>query len=495
MTRKWIGGMMAGKGGIGCRGDIEVKKNKTSEHLINRRRILRLGLYSGLAATLPSVLWLGACGKKANTKKPSIILITIDTLRADHLGCYGYHKDTSPGIDAFSEDAMLFENCFSHAPETLCSFASILSGYLPHETKILENPVLSSEVTTLPEMLKRVGYTSAAVVSNYVLRTQNNFGKGFMIYDDTMNERELIRKWPERIAENTTNRAIELLQQLRRDEFFLWIHYQDPHGPYAPPKHFADLFVDPEQEPLMLKLSGSLSGLGGIPSHQQLGENRDYHYYVSQYDGEIRYLDEQFERLTMALKELGLYEDALIIFTSDHGEGMGEKKYFFAHIDYIHNGLIHVPLIIKHGSDLSGKRRDYVQHLDIVPSVLKFLGLKPDSRLRGTDLLAPRKVKKEIFSEMRSREDKRDYKMSLIYDGFKLIFSSLTQQHQLFNMATDPFEKNNLVEDALYQGRHMDLKKRLWRVWEEDYLDIPTSKALRLTDDQIEKLKSLGYAR
>lgn len=243
---------------------------------------MKHGFYSSLAVGLSNSLWLSGCSKQHRRKGPSIILITVDALRPDHLSCYGYPKNTSPNINRFAEDALLFENCLSHAPSTRPSFASILSGFLPHETKIVENHMcLPTEVEILPEILRRQGYKTVAVVSNYVLRKKGGWDQGFMIYDDIMNERELVRRWPERIAVHTTDRTVELLKQFHKDPLFMWVHYQDPHGPYTPPGSFAREFLDPNQEPRHLRLNKSLSGRGGIPAYQQLGSHRDFHHYAS----------------------------------------------------------------------------------------------------------------------------------------------------------------------------------------------------------------------
>jgi arylsulfatase len=429
-------------------------------------------------------------------RRPNIILITVDTLKADHLSCYGYSKNTSPFIDQFAQDALLFENCLSHAPETWSSCASILSGFLPHETQVIENLSLPAKVETLPEILKRLEYKTVAVVSNYMLCRKRGWDQGFMIYDDTMNDRELVRRWPERIAEHTTDRAIELLKQFHQDQLFIWIHYQDPHGPYTPPDRFAKLFQNSDQRPRHLKVNSSLDGHGGIPSYQKLGVNRDFYHYLSQYDGEIRYLDEHFKRLIDALKKFGLYEDALIIFSSDHGEGMGEHNYYFAHGENLYSTLIHVPLIIKYGKELKGRRTDFVQHIDIVPTILNVLGLKTDSRLRGRDLRKQHGTKREIFSEMKSLLFKNKYKFSLVLDDLKLICNPQLGQYELFDLKTDHKEVNNLIKDPKYREPAEDLKLRLNRICKEDFLQLHrVEKPLKLTDEESEKLKSLGYAQ
>ena len=202
---------------------------QTNSKDLNRRQIMKYALYGGLTAGLPSGLWLSGCRKRPGPTGPNIIFITIDTLRPDHLGCYGYHRNTSPNIDRFAEDAMLFDNCFSHAPETRLSFASILSGFLPFETKIPQTIQLTKDVPVFPEILSSLGYKTAAVMSNYVMKKEWGWGRGFQIYDDTMNQRELVRKWPEKTAENTTNGAIKILKRLAGDPLFMWVHYQESH--------------------------------------------------------------------------------------------------------------------------------------------------------------------------------------------------------------------------------------------------------------------------
>ena len=470
---------------------------------LSRREMLKYGLYGGLAAGLSPNLWLGGCRKQRHGKMPSIILITVDTLRADHLGCYGYSMNTSPNIDQFAADGLLFENCLSHAPVTSSSFASILSGFLPHETKVFENLPLPAAVEILPDILQRQGYKTAAVVSNFNLRTKTGWAYGFTIYDDKMEDRELVRQWPERIAEHTTDRAIELLEQLKNDQLFMWIHYNDPHGPYTPPEPFAKLFQNLDQKPRHLRLNSSLagrkaslSGRGGIPSYQELGANRDYYYYVSQYDGEIRYQDEHFKRLLEALKQFDLYDNALIIFSSDHGEGMGEHDYYFAHGECLYSSQTHVPLIVKYGRELAGRREDFVQHIDIVPTILKIVGLKTDSRFRGRDLRRQQGTNREIFAEMASPTVEDGIKLSIVVDGLKLIYTPLYKQYELFNLTMDPHEEHNLIDDHRYRKRAEDLEIRLKRIRNEDFLGLGiVNEPLRLTDDEIEKLKSLGYVR
>lgn len=454
-------------------------------------------LWCMLAFVIAAVLAFQVLSKRTSkSDRPNVILITIDALRPDHLGCYGYSRNTSPNIDKFASEGLLFENCFSNATETRYSFSSILTGFLPHETRVFENVPLPEDVDTLAEILRKEGYKTAAVVSNYMLKKKRGYAQGFRIYDDAMDEMESVRKWPERTAEHTTDRAIEFLKRFRKDSLFMWIHYQDPHGPYTPPKPFSEMFFNPSEKSLCIKVNKSLSGYGGIPYYQNLGADKNFDYYVSQYDGEIRYQDAHFKRLIDALKRFGFYEQSLIIVTSDHGESMGEHNYFFAHGENLYNELMRVPLIIRYGKKLRGGRADFVQHLDIVPTVLETAGLMKNPKLRGRDLRLKQDAAREIYAEMNSPFVLDSLKFCLIYDGLKLIHTLFSGRYELFDLGLDPDEEHNLINDPRYYAQTEDLKVRLARIRNEDFLKLnKPGKLEKTTEEELEKLKSLGYVR
>jgi arylsulfatase A-like enzyme len=472
---------------------MKVKPDPTPA--MSRRKILKYGLSSSLVASLAPVLWLSGCARRRGAKGTGVILIVVDTLRTDHLSCYGYSRETCPNIDRFAADGLLFENCFSHAPSTSASVASILSGFLPHETKVTNKTVMSQQLRTLPLMLRPHGYKTAAVVSNYVFRDKRGWDNGFDIYDAKMKGRELNRDIPERIAEYTTDRAIKVLKKFRQDNLFLWLHYQDPHGPYTPPSTFAKLFKSTADKPRLVKLNDTGSGRRGIPKYQKLGANRDFHHYVSQYDGEIRYTDEHLKRLFDTLKQLGLYSDSMIILTADHGEGMGEHDYYFAHGEYLYNTLTHVPLIMKCPAGPAGTKKDIVQHIDIVPTILKALNIMPSPGLRGCDLAGPIPAAREIFAKMETGMVRDKIKYSIMADGFKLIHTPLYDRYELYDMKKDFGEEHDLVNETAYSQRTQELKIRLKRVRQQDFLKLGTVKSPELSEEELEKLKSLGYVK
>ncbi len=470
---------------------------------LSRRKFLRHGLEGTLAASLFSGFPLGGCGWLRSLRKPNILLVTIDTLRFDHLGCYGYPRETSPFIDSFAREALLFENCFAHAPNTWSSIASLMTGFLPHETKVMLRVPIAPEVPTLPTTLRDHGYATAAVVSNFALKKGNGYERGFEIYDDRLGEKESGREMPERTAVHTSDRAIELIERFEKERFFLWVHYQDPHGPYTPPTRFSDRFsrsleIDRENGRRRLPLNSTNSGIGGIPRYQRLGGHRDYAYYVAEYDAEIRYVDEQLERLFGAMKKRGLYEDALILLTADHGEGMGERDYFFSHGDNLYGHQIRVPCILRDGGRTKGRSARVVQHVDFVPTVLRAAGIKPDERLRGRNLQALDEKPREIFGAMFSKlSPVDDYDSYLLHDGMKLLHTPFSdRKYQLFDLRTDSSEERDLVEESSHRAVFEAMRSRLNNLKAEDRLGLEGSlfEALRdLTPEETKALKALGY--
>jgi arylsulfatase A-like enzyme len=471
-----------------------MRKKTYSTEKITRRNVLKSTLYGGLLSSIAPCLFIGGCQKSKKSNSPNIFLLTVDTLRADHLGCYGYSANTSPNIDRFANENSLFEKCFSHAPITCSSFASILSGMYPHETKVLGNLPLPRQVLTLPEIFQQNNYTTAAVVSNFALRGKKGWSRCFTKYDDNLGERELNRSAPERTASNTTKRAIELLKKYHQKQLFMWVHYQDPHGPYTPPKKYGDLFLKSSHEKRELKINKTHSGYGGIPSYQKLADHTDYKYYVSQYDSEIRYYDEQINLFIEALKEYGQYENSVIILTSDHGEGMGEKDYYFAHGENLDSGLTHIPLIMKYGNEFKGRRQDFVQHCDLVPTILALSDIKPKFNYRGGDLRQVQNDTREIFAEMDHPELGAKY--SILTNGLKLIYNVKNDSCELYDLRSDFNETIDLSNESKYADQLKKLKNRLSLLAIEDIpkLDI-VNKPSVLTEDEAEVLRSLGYVQ
>jgi arylsulfatase A-like enzyme len=449
---------------------------------------MRRGFWAVVIALAVAAALVAVLTTRRAQPGPCVILVSVDTLRPDHLGCYGYDRDTSPGVDAFAADATVFENCYAQAPTTRPSVAAMLTGLYPHECRIFTNgDNLPYLLKTVPDYLREKGYRTLAVSSNFVLGSNSGFDQGFDVFDNRLEELELVRSVPERIAEKTTDAALRLLEENRDALVFLWIHYQDPHGPYTPPAPFDTAFIDPAAAPRRIAFNSSISGIGGIPSYQQIGANDDFEYYRGRYDGEIRYFDLHFARLLVALKEMGLYDRALIIFTADHGEGMGEHDYYFAHGEYVYNSLIKVPLLVRYGPGSAGRRQDLVGLVDVLPTIMAAAGVEAESGLEGRNLLAPSLEPLAVFSEMLG-------KYSIIDDGVKLVLHADRQEALLFDLRNDPGEEQNLIDAPEYASRFEALAVALDRAATRDRFGQEIQRLpADLTDEDKAKLKSLGY--
>ncbi|HEY5658761.1 MAG TPA: sulfatase [Myxococcota bacterium] len=340
------------------------------------RRAMRL---AGLSAGLAGLAAL-ACG---NARPADVILVTVDTLRRDHLSCYGYARDTSPHVDRLAEDGMLFANAVVPRPLTSPSVASALTGLYTHRHGVRNNFMqLHDSVTRLPELLGAHGYQTAAFVSNAVLVASiSNLQRGFDVYDDFLPDRELNRELYERNAAATVESALGWLDVRDERPFFLWVHLIDPHGPYDPPRAYATRFRSPPS---------TLLSRDQIPTYQYL-RSLDYGFYVDRYDGEIAYADEMIGRLLDGLRERDLYRDGLIVFHADHGEALGENGFYFMHGQDLHAASVDIPLVMKlparRGAAFTGRTDVLASVTDLLPTILDALDLPIPEDLDGESLL------------------------------------------------------------------------------------------------------------
>lgn len=322
----------------------------------------------------------------------SAIIITIDTLRADRLGAYGYNRNTSSMMDAWMKRGTRFDWAFSTASYTAPSHVSLMTGLYPSFTSVmLDNGRffrLGADTLTLAEFLRSRGFRTAAVVSNPTLNRRLGLHQGFAAYCDLQFDPakgEFLTK----NAADTTDEALILLEQLKGAPFFLWIHYQDPHGPYTPPEPLDDLGgppPDPQKDP-SLPIGNDTSGYEAIPTYQVIAGETRFSRYSLRYDHEIHYLDRQIARLFRAIDDFRLLNDTLCILTADHGEAFSEDGFYFAHSHSVGLDQVHVPLaILGPGvpADLVLKRP--VSGIDLFPTLIDALGFEPPRETQGRSL-------------------------------------------------------------------------------------------------------------
>ena len=323
----------------------------------------------------------------------SVVLVTVDTLRASHTSVYGYARDTTPGIKAWAEKHTVFTHAITPRTFTAPAIASLMTGLYPGLHGVGRHPDrLPDAMVTLAELFADHGYRTAGYVTNPALhRPIFNFGQGFAEWHEYPNEQSR--------AELVLKDAQEFLARPDESPFFLWVHLIDPHSPYRPPEPYDTRFVDDElygqfQDVVMYPARGGW-GPGEVSLRDALGADwtelglsedtlRSADYLVSQYDGEIAYLDEQ---VSMFLEAVGdRHRDALVILTADHGESLVEHEYFFTHGRFCYEPTARVPLVVAHPSLAPGRVDEVISLVDLLPTVIDLIGLRSPSVLEGRSL-------------------------------------------------------------------------------------------------------------
>ncbi len=438
--------------------------------------------YIALAAAL-ALLCLCAC---AAEPPRHVVLITVDTLRADRIGAYGYASARTPNLDRLAAESIQFSSARAHSSRTLPSIATLLTGLLPSGHQIYTNfGQLSDSIPTLSTRLQMEGFTTAAFVGNYALRESRRLSRGFDDYTQEFSTREGNRPQPENLAGPLTDSAIAWLERTdpnRRS--LLWVHYQEPHGPYTPPgyleTHEADrpdnIQTTVGETPQQLPHNLTNSGLGGIPNYQWLGHGR-LSEYSERYDAEIAEVDRHIGRLLDALRER--LDATVLVFAADHGEAFGEENFFCAHGDGLGDALLHVPLLLRAPDTTPAVRTDLVRLIDIVPTVLELLDFDTKD-LPGSSLLRDLGDRPHV-SQVGSQPNRRWRSVRL--DGYELSASG-----------TDPSEfrpQPGAAGDSDPQQTHA-IRERLAALL-ESAAPWPAPARPMVSDDARAKLRGLGY--
>ncbi|HEU4403485.1 MAG TPA: sulfatase-like hydrolase/transferase [Candidatus Polarisedimenticolia bacterium] len=380
-----------------------------------RRALLALVLVLGSAA-LWRVVFRGPGG---TPERPSVLLITIDTLRADRLGCYGYAAGETPQIDRLAAGGVLFEQASTAAPLTLPSHVSILTGTYPAFHGVRNNGTyrLGPEATTLAEVLQGKGDATGAVIGGYPLAARFGLAQGFDTYDDSLPP-EGVRQlsYRERKGEEVTRAGLAFLEKHSRGRFFLWLHYFDPHAPYDPPAPYAERFR------------------------------------AAPYDGEVAYVDRQVGTILGALDRLGARRHTLVALLSDHGEGLGDHGEA-THGVFLYQSTLRVPLVLSLPGFLPAGRRVTapVRTIDLMPTILGLAGLAVPEDVEGTSLVALATGAgsgadpglRAVAESVAPRENYGWSDLASIRIGdWKYIQAP---RQELYDLRSDPSEKNDLA--------------------------------------------------
>ncbi len=391
-------------------------------------------------------------------ERPNIILISIDTLRQDHIGVYGYKRDTTPFIDEVASEGIVFKNSFSAAPWTLPSHMSMFTGLPPSVHNVdMDNRILDNTKVTFTEVLERSGYETGGFFSAIYLQSFYGFSRGFSVYSNEIQKK----------ADEITDKVLEWIKKKKRKKFFLFIHYFDVHWPYRPPLKFAEKFGVDVSKKRWFKY-GKLMFLRKFSNPSVKMSQKIKNGVIDLYDAGINYVDSNIGRLTAFLKKEGLYDNSVIIITSDHGEEFKEHG-SFGHYHQLHSELINVPMIIRYPSKIKGRSMSdiTVSSVDIASTIMEIALIKiPAQFLRyGRSILKVLKEKKnnkmikhrDIIIETRKGST---HHFAFIKDGHKYIspylFQPITKakrwisiNEQFYNFKEDKSDFHDLFEKEL----------------------------------------------
>ena len=434
-----------------------------------RSATLKRGLKLAVGLAVPLAQALAATTPPAHKTATNVILITIDTVRADHLGCYGTKDVQTPTLDALAHDGIVFERAISQVPLTWPSHAAILTGLYPFQNGVQDftGQPLEPRFRSVAQAFQQQGYATGAVVSAFVLDRSWGLARGFDFYDDAFAPEAFANRdlgLVDRRARESVTRALAWLQKNSRRPFFFWLHLYDPHSPYDPPEPYRTQYR-------------------GHP-----------------YDGEIAYADHELGRLIAWLKHNQLYDRSLIVFLSDHGESLGEHGEQ-EHGFFVYDSTVHIPLIVKPpaGSGVrAGRVSRPVETIAVSPTLIRWAGIHDEieKQLQSHGLLgSSAEIEDEAYSET-------FYPFSSF--GWSPLHALETSRYQyidapepeLYDLAADPEEKNNLAaqQTAIAAVLKEKLKARL-----QDHPFTPPKtgnselSSSELGPGALEKLRALGY--
>ena len=393
----------------------------------------------------------------------NVLLITLDTTRADHLGCYGYEPAKTPNLDALAREGVRFARVYCPAPLTLPSHSSIMTGLYPATHGVRNNGhQLAPKFRTLAEILKGQGFATAAFVSSFSVDSRFGLGRGFDVYDDTFQPQAPLKGAnAERRAEETFARFSRWLDRQGGLRFFAWVHYYDPHLPYDPPSPYREGSAD------------------------------------RPYDGEIAYMDHYVGAVLDRLKAKGVLDETLVVVAGDHGEGLGDKVET-GHGIFLYEETLRVPLIIQnskffpHPCVVPGA----VRLVDVAPTILETIGLRLEAAgMEGQSLLsrARKPTGEDLDALIESFYPRENFGWSelvgIVSGPWKLIQAP---RPELYDLANDPGEKADLAASAAGQAAELRQKLEHELVRLSARPDTPGGTPAAKVDDQ-ERLRSLGY--
>lgn len=428
-------------------------------------------------------------------RKPrlNLVIITIDTLRADHLGLYGYYRNTSPVIDRFARDAFVFENCLTPIATTLPAHLSLFTSTYPLEHGTLANIGhggrrfdRAAALRLFAEAARDKGYRTGAFVSAPPVSSRTGISAGFDVFDENPNGG--------RSSAVTVVRAMTWLHSRKPEPFFLWMHIFDPHSPYNPPKKFRPLFrADDEQRARLDERGISADAVRGEDFEGDPGKLHN------RYDGEVRFADESVGKLLDKIRAMGYMERTAVMITADHGESLGEHDQV-GH-GYVWREQLHVPLIVKIPGRIGRRVETPMSLVDALPT---FLPLTEDldwsdflAQSSGADVLSKSYDPIEVYGQRtaRARKDLSDIGFSFT-DGRLKLLQYGKNKHLLYDWSVDPFERNDIARKnrKIVRALREKLRERIAGYDERRHeLGVADEAEGEEDPELMKRLRALGY--
>ena len=465
-------------------------------------------------------------------RRPNVLLISIDTLRADHVSCYGYHRKTTPNIDRLAEEGMLFENAYSTAAWTPPAHASMLTGLYPSHHGAVDNNRLSRTIPTLAEVLLESGYKTAGFVNNSQVGELVGLEKGHETFVEVWKGTGgvsivkrgmdyLVRRVKEFIGINDhgadrTNQIVRSwVQENKQNPFYLFIHYIEPHNPINAPHPFKHKYWEHKNNPNVDKKKLYLIATNPLiyfTNNIKLNQE-EIAALKALYDGEISYLDHKIGELMKFLKEEHIYDNTMIILTADHGEHFGEHG-LYSHVASLYEPILRIPLIMKlpEGFKAPVRVEELVQLVDIFPTVIKVLGLdrgflkdvqgksllRTDGHGRHHDYIVaewegriPHFVQRRANSyDLGGVIEKFKEPLVMVREGRYKFISNSKGGEELYDLVEDPEEINDLIEREKEVASDMRAKLAHWQSLNRKAVH---EGQAQLDEATRKNLESLGY--
>ncbi|HEX6850495.1 MAG TPA: sulfatase-like hydrolase/transferase [Candidatus Polarisedimenticolaceae bacterium] len=406
------------------------------------------------SSVLVVALAVAACGGERELRRPdaNVLLVTLDTTRADRIGAWGHATARTPTLDGLAREGLRFSRAYSSVPLTLPAHAALMTGTPPPVHGVRDNGgfFLADGHETLAEILRASGRATAAFVGAFVLNHHWGIAQGFDHYDDAFGPDDPVAAadlHQQRDGAEVADRAIAWLEANRARPFFAWLHFYDPHWPYEPKGELATAFAS------------------------------------APYDGEIAYADAQLGRVLDRLRELGLYENTVIVVTADHGEGLGEHGEP-DHGIYAYDSTLHVPLVVRlPGASRRGVVDDVARDLDVMPTILDVLAIQPPAAVRGASLLRP--AERTAYAEsfyVRFHYGWRE--VTALREGrFKLVDLPTVE---LYDLERDPGETRNVAD--VHPERVAEMRATL-----RGMASASTPAPQAIDPEALARLQALGY--